>query len=139
MNMQMANSEISELRLRDAAFIISKEDTLRFNQIKGRNMLGHFTENKLKSINVEGNGQSIYYTRNSKKQLTGVNRADCSDMLIFLNESKVSSITMINKPDATLFPINELNPNELKLKGLIWHDDLRPSNKEDIFRKTDPK
>jgi len=135
MDMKMANSVMSELHLVDAAFISSKEDSLRFNQIKGRNMTGYFTDNKLRSIKVEGNGQSIYYTRNGKKQLTGVNRADCSDMNIFINESKVSSITMIDKPDATLYPIKELDPGELKLKGFLWQEHLRPMNKEDIFIK----
>lgn len=135
MNMQMANSEISELRLFNTSFISSLEDSLRFNQIKGRNMTGFFTDNKLHTIKVEGNGQSIYYTRNSKKQLTGVNRSDCSDMLIFLEESKIKSITLINQPDATLYPVNELSPSELKLKGFVWMSDLRPTSKEDIFRK----
>jgi hypothetical protein len=135
MNMQMANSEISELRLFDAAFISSQEDSIRYNQIKGRNMTGYFTDNKLSSIRVEGNGQSIYYSRNSKKQYTGVNRADCSDMLIFINESKINSITLINEPDATLYPIREIPPSELRLKGFVWLVEQRPLNKEDIFRR----
>ncbi|HMT30652.1 MAG TPA: OstA-like protein [Bacteroidia bacterium] len=135
MYLRMANSKLDQLYLKDAAFITSKEDTARFNQIKGRNMTGYFIDNKLNSIHVEGNGQSIYYTQNSKKQFTGVNRADCSDMLIFIKESKVNSITMINKPDATMYPINELNVNELKLKGFVWREELRPKSKEDIFLK----
>ncbi|OQA05418.1 MAG: hypothetical protein BWY67_02139 [Bacteroidetes bacterium ADurb.Bin397] len=67
--------------------------------------------------------------------MTGVNRSDCSDMLIFLEESKIKSITLINQPDATLYPVNELSPSELKLKGFVWMSDLRPTSKEDIFRK----
>ncbi len=134
-NMQIANSKISELRLFNSAFIISMEDSLRFNQIKGRDMTGYFSDNKLSSIKVEGNGQSVYYTRNSKKQFTGVNRADCSDMLIFINEeSKIKSITLINQPDATLYPIDELSPSELRLRGFSWRHALRPLNKDDIFR-----
>ncbi len=132
-NMQMSNSKISELRLFNSAFIASSEDSLRFNQIKGRDMIGYFTDNQLTSIHVEGNGQSIYYTRNSKSQFTGVNRADCSNMLITMNDSKINSITLINKPDATLFPVNELSPQELKLKGFNWLEQLRPKSKEDIF------
>lgn len=134
-NMQMANSKISELRLFNSAFIASSEDSLRFNQIKGRDMIGYFTDNQLTSIHVEGNGQSIYYTRNSKKQFTGVNRADCSNMLITMIDSQINSFTLINKPDATLFPINELSPQELKLKGFSWLNDIRPVNKDDIFRQ----
>jgi len=135
MNMQLANSRISELRLFDSAFITSMEDSLRFNQIKGRNMTGYFADNKLSSIKVEGNGQSIYYTRNSKEQFTGVNRADCSDMLIQIEESKINSITLINDPDATLYPINELQAEELRLKGFVWLEDQRPVDKQDIFRR----
>ncbi len=135
MNMQLANSQISELRLFNTAFICSMEDSVRFNQINGRNMTGYFTDNKLHTIKVEGNGQSVYFTRNNKKQLTGVNRADCSDMMISIQESKIRSITMINKPDATLYPVNELSPSELKLKNFSWKNDIRPVSKEDIFRK----
>jgi len=134
MNMQMAHNKISELRLFDAAFICAREDSSRYNQIKGRDMTGYFYDNELRSIKVEGNGQSIYYTRNSKKQFTGVNRADCSNMLIQINESKLSSITLINKPDATLYPIDELTPQELKLKGFVWLEEKRPVSKEDIFK-----
>ncbi len=133
-NMQMAYSKISELRLINSAFITSKEDSVRFNQIKGRDMFGYFTDNKLNSIRVEGNGQSVYYARNSKKQFTGVNRADCSDMLIVMKENKIKSITLINKPDATLYPISELSPQELKLKGFKWRESERPVDKADIFR-----
>jgi len=133
-SMQMANSEISELRLFNSAFIISAEDSVRYNQIRGRDMTGYFTDNNLRSIHVEGNGQSVYYTRNSKKQFTGVNRADCSDMLIQIDDNKINSITLINKPDATLYPIDELSPQELKLKGFSWLEAERPISKEDIFR-----
>jgi len=135
MNMQLADSKISELRLFNSSFITSMEDTVRFNQIKGRDMTGYFTDNKLNSIKVEGNGQSIYYTRNSKKQFTGVNRADCSDMFIVINESQINSITLINEPDATLYPIDELSSRELRLKGFVWLEEIRPVNKDDIFRK----
>ena len=135
MNIQMSGSRISELRLFDSSFITSMEDSIRYNQIKGRSMTGYFSDNKLTSIRVEGNGQSIYYTRNSKDQFTGVNRADCSDMLIQIEESKIKSITLINDPDATLYPINELQAEELRLKGFVWYGDLRPSNKQDIFRR----
>ncbi len=132
-NIQLANSEISELRLFNSAFICSEEDSLRYNQIRGRDMRGFFTDNQLNSIRVEGNGQSVYYTQNSKKQFTGVNRADCSDMLITISDSKINSITLINKPDATLYPINELSPQELRLKGFVWRSSERPLNKADIF------
>lgn len=135
MNIQVAGSSVTELRMFDAAFIVSKEDTVRFNQIRGRNMTGYVNDNKLSSIRVEGNGQSVYYTRNRKQQITGVNRADCSDMFIKVEESKVQSITLINDPDATFYPPDELQPEELRLKGFSWQEALRPVDRNDIFRR----
>ncbi|MBL0052121.1 MAG: hypothetical protein IPP29_11745 [Bacteroidetes bacterium] len=96
-------------------------------------MIGYFENNELHKINVEGNGQTIYYGRNNAKQLIGVNRADCSDLVIHLDSSKVSKIILLNKPEATFYPINELNTSELLLRGFKWRNKERPMKKEDIF------
>lgn len=133
---QLANNKIDKLFLKDAAFMTSLEDSVRFNQVKGKTMMGFFENNELYKIDVNGNGQSIYYGRNKKKQLTGVNRAECSNMEIYIRESKVSRIKMMEKPEATFYPIKELQPNELILKGFSWQAERRPILKEDIFSKT---
>ena len=69
-------------------------DSLRFNQIRGKNMTGYFTDNKLYQILVNGNGQTIYYGKNKKEKNFGVNRADCSDLIIRVNENKVTQISL---------------------------------------------
>jgi lipopolysaccharide export system protein LptA len=132
---QLANNKIDKLFLKDAAFMTSYEDSARYNQIKGKAMMGFFENNELYKIDVNGNGQSIYYGRNKKKQLTGVNRAECSNMEIYVKESKVNRIKMMEKPEATFYPIKELQPNELILKGFTWQEVRRPIKKEDIFLK----
>lgn len=123
---------LKSMLLTNTAFIISQEDSLRFNQIKGKVMHGYFSDNKLRKIRVEGNGQTIYYGKDKDKYI-GVNKADCSDLLIFLKDSQVDKITFIKKPDATLYPINELPPNELLLKDFVWKINQRPGSFKDIF------
>ena len=130
---KLANNKLQSMNLLANSFITGLEDSLRYNQVKGRNMIGYFVQNKLDHIHVIGNGQTIYYIRNGKKQLTGVNKADCSDMLIYLDSSKVKQISLLNKPDATLYPIKELPPMELRLKDFAWYGELQPKFKEDIF------
>jgi hypothetical protein len=124
---------ISEMRLIGGAFIAGQEDSIRFNQVKGRRMDGTFIGNRLQTIYVTGNGESVYYLRNSRKQLSGVNAATCSDMRIRLSGSKVSKIWLLNKPDAVLNPVKDVNPLELRLKGFGWRGNERPQKKEDIF------
>ena len=125
--------KIQELRMRSNSFICSSEGDDRFSQVKGRNMRGLFTDNSLQTIFVSGNGQSIYYTKNSKEELTGVNRADCSDMVIKIDENRIQEINLITQPDATLYPLSELSAKELILKGFNWRQTERPISKYDIL------
>lgn len=126
------NGKVKRLDMYEVAFIISKEDSSFFNQIKGKKIIGHFVKNELKKIEVFGNGQTIYYPTD-KGGYIGVNRADCSDMVIYTEDKKVSRITFINKPEATLYPLFELPAKELLLKDFTWRQPERPLKKEDIF------
>ncbi len=130
--LKTGKGQLQTMGLINTAFIISEEDTLRYNQIKGKNMYGFFKDNKLHKIRVEGNGQTIYYAKD-KEKLVGVNKADCSDILIYIKEKELNKIVFINKPDATLFPISELSPSELLLKDFIWKGKERPLTVNDIF------
>lgn len=139
--LQNANSEITHIYLTSNSFIASKADSndvsildsLRFNQIRGKNMVGLLADNKLYRIDVTGNGQTIYYTKNKQQKNFGVNRAECSDLTIYVNENKVKGISLLNQPDGTLFPIKELSVRELRLKGFHWLEERKPKSKDDIF------
>lgn len=133
MTMQQGNGEIQRIDLFNDSFIIAREDTLRYNQIKGKDMTGYFIESKLYRIEVTGNGQTIYYAKNKKEQKIGVNRADSSDMLIFVKDNEIESISLIDAPDANFYPLNELKYSELLLRGFKWLAERRPAGKEEIF------
>ncbi|HKL38298.1 MAG TPA: OstA-like protein [Bacteroidales bacterium] len=128
------NNNISKFRLENAAFMISMEDTARFNQIKGKTMIGHFTGGKLQKVRVNGNGETIYYTKD-KNQVVGVNKAVSSNLLITLKDNEVTRVTMLQKPEGVLYPPTQLK--ETKLDGFRWLISLRPKSKYDIFRKDD--
>jgi len=126
------SKSIRSIELKGAAFIVSEEDSLRFNQIRGKTMKGYFQKNKLYLVNVEGNGQTLYFVK-EKEELKAVNRADCSDLNVYLKNNKVDKITFITKPDATLFPLDQVDVKELKLKGFNWRKKDRPNSPKEIF------
>jgi lipopolysaccharide export system protein LptA len=140
--LQTANSEITHIYLTDNSFITAladsdttvSPDSSRYNQIRGKTMTGYLKDNSLYKIDVNGNGQTIYYTKNSSQKNFAVNRADCSDLVIYVDENKVKKITLLNEPDGTLYPINQLSVKELRLKGFNWHGNKRPKEKSDIFK-----
>jgi hypothetical protein len=116
-----------------SAFIISKDDSVRFNQIKGRNLLARFRDNQLYKVRVIGNAETIYYAREEDKTLIGINKARSAEMLIFLENNELSTITYIDKPEAHLYPENQLPKQELRLRNFKWLEEKRPLKKADIF------
>lgn len=131
--MTMRNGEVDSLFMYNSTFIISKDDTVRFNQIKGRNLIAKFRDNELYKIRILGNAQTIYYAREEDKTLIGINKAIASEMLIFLDKNQLQRITYIEKPEAQLVPEKDFPVQELKLKGFKWLEDRRPKNKWEIF------
>ncbi len=130
-----------QVLLKDDAFIISMDnDSLRYNQIKGKSMTGYIIKNKLKKIDVDGNGQSNYYAHDDKGEIIGLNKAESSSITIYMNDNgKVKKIVFIKSPDGELKPMADIADADKLLPGFSWQEELRPKNKEDIFRIILPK
>lgn len=126
------DKESQQVEMKQQAFIIAMEDSARFNQIKGRNMTGYIRGKDLYKIDVDGNGQSVYYARDDKG-IIGLNKAVSSNIQIKLKESKVTRITFITDPDGKLLPLTDINEEDKELPGFIWLDDIRPKSVKDIF------
>ncbi len=127
------NGELDSLKVYSNSFIIGIVDPIKFNQIKGRNMFGRFSDNKLRRVFVNGNGQTIYFPKDENKKFIGMNNAICSNILIKLKDSQVSSITFLTQPEAKLYPISESQGENSKLEGFSPRFDERPKSKNDIL------
>ncbi len=127
--------KIEWLALKNAAFIINREDTASFNQVKGRNMTGFFEDNKLRSIIVKGNAETIYFVRESDNSLVGINKALSSSMRIELENNKIQKIFYFSKPVASLTPEDEMPETQRYLSNFKWLATLRPLAWSDIFKR----
>lgn len=143
MEMRIVNENPESILLENECFIISEADTVGFNQIKGKKMYGKFNGDKLQKVNVYGNGQTVYYAAGEKKdslstekrkEYFGMNKTECSDIVIYLNEKSIDKITFITNPDAVFYPMDKINPKDRMLKGFRWEEKSRPGKKEDIFK-----
>lgn len=132
-NIKRGKGGIEFLDFMENAFIVSKVDSIRYNQIKGKNMKGLFVENNLNKIKVKGNGETVYYAQEEDSTFIGVNVAQCSDMTIYVEDNDIKSITFINMPTAILHPIDKMTQSELELKGFRWLSHIRPRDKSDLF------
>jgi len=116
------------------AYMISKIDSLRFNQVKGKKMEAFFKESKLKRIEVRGNGQITHYALDDLNKFIGVSVAESSDIDISVGENAVQSISLLNDAKSITYPMGELDPvTELRYKDFRWLIDKKPKSKEEIF------
>jgi hypothetical protein len=127
------NKQISQLHMQHSAFMVNQEDSGRFNQIKGKSMIGYFKDNEPYKIDVKGNGQTVYYAKD-KDVLVGVNLAQSSNITIHLKNKKPDDIRFYIKPSGVTYPLDKAPEEELILKDFKWKDNLRPKKKEDIFK-----
>lgn len=129
----MKNGDMDKMFMDRNAFIIAKEDSLRFNQIKGRNMVGHFVESELRRVNVDGNGQTVYYPKEEDGTLIGVNETKCSFMTIFIDSNQIQRINFYDRPTAKLTPTDDMPAGGLKLEQFNWREGERPKSVEDLI------
>jgi len=129
---------IKQIFMNSTSFIVSQDTTERYNQIRGKNMVGYFAKNELNKIDVVGNAETMYYVREDNKKLIGVNKAAGSRMRLFVNDKKIVRIVYFDKPAGNMFPDKDVKDDQRLLKGFKWRMVTRPANKFDIFRKNNP-
>jgi lipopolysaccharide export system protein LptA len=137
MELYVYDGELKQLNIDKNAFIISEVDSSHFNQIKGREMRAMFKNNEMDRIYVNGNGQTVYFAeeekKKDKKKIIGVNNLDCSDIIVYVKESEIHSMTFLQQPNGVMTPIKKANSSQLKLEGFILRTDEKPLSKEDIY------
>jgi len=120
MQLFIRNQKLHTMKMFTDAFSVS-EDTLRnYNQVKGRDMTAFFRDDKIRRVNVNGNSESIYYALEGDTVVTGMNRAICSDMMVNFGDSKLQSISFLDKPEARFIPPHELTSDDTRLEGYQW-------------------
>ncbi len=125
--------QLDSLIILNNAFMVQK-DSAGFSQLKGKFMYGRFINNALKSLNVVGNSEVVFYVRNDLQELIGITRMKSSkNIFITLANNEIEIIDFIDKPEGKTYPPSKLPENEKILKGFIWREKERPLNKEGIF------
>lgn len=126
--MTLKGGVIHRMYMDQNAFIISKEDSLLYNQIKGRNMIGYFKDEELRKVDVFQDGETVYYPREEDSTLIGVNKTECMNMTIRIDSNQIEKITFFEKPVAKLTPSDDMPLNGIRLEGFIYREAERPKS-----------
>jgi lipopolysaccharide export system protein LptA len=126
--------KIDSLKVFDNAFVIS-QDTLGdgYNQIKGQKLFGLFEDNELNIIDILNNAESIYYLRNDKNELVGIDKAKSGSMKIWISENTINEVRKILQVEGKTYPESQFPESERILNGFDWREGERPKSVEDLF------
>jgi lipopolysaccharide export system protein LptA len=126
--------KISRMFLTPSPMIIAQEDSLDYNQIKGKNMTAYFTNNKMRRMDVMGNGQSIFIIKDEETQdKIGLNYTECTDLILYFKENQLHEVTYEVEPNSITTPYQDVEEKNRYLKGFLWRGNEIPKTKEDIF------
>lgn len=133
-SMLIEKNSISRIYMVANSFVISQDTLFHFNQIKGRRMTAHLANSKINRVEVEGNGESIYYALDDKNlSLMGMNKIICSNITIRFKEGRVHNLSFYVKPEANFIPPHELKKEDRTLKGFEWKENQKPE-KADVVK-----
>ncbi len=132
--LQLKNKKLDNMDLIRSSFVVNTQgDSTYFNQVSGKKIRGIFQNNKLHTLFVDGNSESIYFTYENNA-FTNMNHSLSSRIRIFLKDNKPSEIVLISKVDANIVPVKALKDDQKILKGFLWKPKERPISKESIIR-----
>jgi len=128
-------NKLDSLKVYNNSFLV-QEDTLKlgYNQIKGAILYGLFKENELYQVDIDKNTETIYFQRNDKQELVGINKVICSRIKILFEEKQMTDVYYYNNVEGTLFQEQNLAEEARVLPGLNWRGDERIASKKDLFR-----
>ncbi|MCP4458592.1 MAG: LPS export ABC transporter periplasmic protein LptC [Cytophagales bacterium] len=132
---EISDNAIKRMFLRRKSFLASQDTLLNFNQIKGRHMTANFVDGDIDNVDVNGNGEVIYYAlAEGDSILMGMNRILCSNLKLQFKNRSLKNIRAYVKPEARFIPPHELTDDVQTLIGFLWQGDERPTLEEVLNR-----
>lgn len=128
----IVNEVLERFKLYKTGLIISMQDSLHFNQIKGKLVTGYFKNNELHKIDVESKSETIYFPTD-EGNIIGVNKGNSKNITIYMKRNEIKRIIYREQPKSTVYPLSDLQLKEMRMKEFKWLDEMRPKQPTDIF------
>ncbi len=125
--------KLDTLKVFKNAFLI-QIDSSGYNQVVGERLIGLFTNNELDTVNIDKNAQVIFYSRNDKDELVGINNTLSSSIQLYLENQQTTGIRFIKQAKGKVYPPSQLPENVRLLPGFNYRGDERLLTVEDLFK-----
>ena len=129
----MNDSTIDWAHIINQALTVERMDSIHYNQVSGKEMKAYFENGDMRRIEVIGNVQTAFYPQEKDSTITGFNCLEGSVLHLYMKERKMEKGMFVGKSNGTMYPMDQIPADKLRLPTFAWFDYVRPLNKEDIF------
>lgn len=128
----LKNQSLQKASLMSNAFIIIKEDTLCYDQIRAAEMLAYFdTTGALSRFDAMGDANAIFYLQEDSVYAT-VNKSEAKMLSAYFKNGDIDRVYYFESAKNDGYPVAQMTSEERVLKGFSWQPELRPSGKQDV-------
>ena len=129
-----ANKKPERIHVFENAMAISRVDSTEyFNQLKATTINALFTDGKISSMRARGNSEYVFYNQDDHKKFISVNKATSDVLQALFKDNKPERVTPISNADGTMYPMRQVNHEELRIRNFKWLDRIRPKSRFDIL------
>lgn len=126
--------EIDSLKVYNNAFITDKDSISGgYNQIKGHYLIGLFTDNKIDTVTIDRNTEVLFYSRDEKDELIGIDKTLSSSIDLFFENNDIVGIRFNTEAKGKLYPESKLPKNARLLPGFHWRGEERIKKVSDLL------
>ena len=129
----MNDSTIDWAHIHNQALSVERIDSVNYNQVSGKDIKAYFKDGEMEQVDVIGSVRLVYYLMEKDSTLIGMNVSESSELNVYLENRKLKKMVMKPQSSGTIFPMDQLPPEKMKLENFGWFDYVRPLNKKDIF------
>lgn len=128
------NKKPKRMYVFENALTISSIDSTQFyNQMKGRTIDTYFLNGNIEHIRTKGNAESVYYALDNENKFIGVNKASSDIIDIYFQNKQPDKIVFRYNLAGTMYPMRQVNHDEMKVRGFKWLEAQRPKSKYELF------
>lgn len=128
----LKNQSLQKASLMSNAFIIIKEDTLCYDQIRATEMLAYFdTTGALSRFDAMGDANAIFYLQEDSVYAT-VNKSEAKMLSAYFKSGDIDRVYYFESAKNDGYPVAQMTSEERVLKGFSWQPELRPSGRQDV-------
>lgn len=139
--------QLDSLKVLGNAFIIQKDSLSHvnfeqearkgYNQIKAKDLFGHFENNELQYIDMIKNAELIYYLWDDQGEFIGIDKRLCGKINFTLADNTIDKVTSMINVDGQIYPEGTLSVNDRKYPGFYWRGAEMINGVNDLFSEED--